>query len=58
MSCRGGRNGGGRKVEKKGGVLQNTPIASYPNTGQFWKWTPEAYMAMPDYAAMKGKWVK
>lgn len=46
------------KVEKKGNFLQNTPIASYPNTGQFWKWTPEAYMAMPDYAAMKGKWVK
>ncbi len=47
-----------RKVEKKGGVLQNTVIASYPNTGQFWKWTPEAFMAMPSYSDMKGKWAK
>ncbi|MGH7766622.1 MAG: ABC transporter substrate-binding protein [Candidatus Binatia bacterium] len=47
-----------RKVEKKGGKLQNTVIASYPNTGQFWKWSPEAYMAMPFYGDMKGKWAK
>ncbi len=46
------------KVEKKGGLLQNTVISSYPNVGQFWKWSPEAYMAMPDYGSMKGKWVK
>jgi branched-chain amino acid transport system substrate-binding protein len=45
-----------RKVEKKDGKLQNTVIASYPNTGQFWKWTPEAYMAMPFYGDMKNKW--
>ena len=47
-----------RKVEKKDGVLQNTVIASYPNVNQFWKWTPEQYLAMPTYADMKGKWVK
>jgi branched-chain amino acid transport system substrate-binding protein len=47
-----------RKVEKKDGVLQNTVIATYPNTSQFWKWSPEAYLAMPTYADMKGKWVK
>ena len=46
------------KVEKRGGVLQNIPIASYPNTSQFWKWTPEAFMAMPPYAEMKGKWAR
>ncbi len=46
------------KVEKRGGVLQNIPIASYPNTNQFWKWTPEQFMAMPGYADMKGKWAK
>jgi len=46
------------KVEKRGGVLQNIPIASYPNTSQFWKWTPEQFMAMPGYADMKGKWAK
>jgi branched-chain amino acid transport system substrate-binding protein len=46
------------KVEKRGGILQNVPIASYPNTGQFWKWTPEAFMAMPSYVEMKGKWAR
>ena len=46
------------KVEKRGGVLQNIPIASYPNTHQFWKWTPEQFMAMPGYMEMKGKWAK
>jgi branched-chain amino acid transport system substrate-binding protein len=46
------------KVEKRGGVLQNIPIASYPNTNQFWKWTPEQFMAMPPYMEMKGKWAK
>ena len=47
-----------RKVEKKGGVLQNTVIATYPSVSQFWKWTPEAFMAMPTYQEMKGKWAK
>jgi branched-chain amino acid transport system substrate-binding protein len=46
------------KVEKRGGVLQNIPIASFPNTNQFWKWTPEQFMAMPGYLEMKGKWAK
>jgi branched-chain amino acid transport system substrate-binding protein len=45
-----------RKVEKKGGALQNTVIATYPGTSQFWKWGPEGYLAMPAYADMKGKW--
>ncbi len=47
-----------RKVEKRDSGLQNTVIASYPNTTQFWKWTPEAFMAMPAYGDMKGKWAK
>jgi len=47
-----------RKVEKKGGKLQNTVIASYPNTGQFWKWSPEAFLSMPAYGDMKNKWAK
>ncbi len=46
------------RVEKRGGVLQNIPIASYPNTTQFWKWTPEQFMAMPSYLEMKNKWAK
>ena len=46
------------RVEKRSGVLQNIPIASYPNTTQFWKWTPEQFMAMPSYLEMKNKWAK
>lgn len=46
------------KTERKDGVLQNTPIASYPNTSQFWTWTPDAFMAMPSYLELKGKWAK
>ncbi len=47
-----------RKVEKKDGALQNSVIGSYPNVSQFWKWSPEAHMAMPGYQEMKGKWAK
>src|SRR5262245_10774585 len=46
------------KVERRGGVLQNVPVASYPGTNQFWKWTPEQFMALPGYLEMKGKWAK
>jgi branched-chain amino acid transport system substrate-binding protein len=46
------------KTERKDRVLQNTPIASYPNTSQFWTWTPDAFMAMPSYLELKGKWAK
>ncbi len=46
------------KVEEKGGALQNSVIFTYPSVNQFWKWTPEAYMAMPAYTEMKGKWAK
>jgi branched-chain amino acid transport system substrate-binding protein len=45
------------RTERRDGVLQNTPIATYPNTSQFWTWTPDAFMAMPPYAELKGKWV-
>jgi branched-chain amino acid transport system substrate-binding protein len=46
------------RTERKGGTLQNVPVASYPNTGQFWTWSPEEFMALPGYLDMKGKWVK
>jgi branched-chain amino acid transport system substrate-binding protein len=46
------------KTERKDGVLQNTPIATYPSTSQFWTWTPDAFMAMPSSVEMKGKWAK
>ena len=35
---------------------QNTPIANYPNTSQFWKWSPEAYLALPAYIDLRGRW--
>lgn len=37
-------------------VRSRTP--SSPRIRQFWKWTPEAYLAMPTYADMKGKWAR
>lgn len=46
------------KTERRGGMLQNLPIASYPETTQFWTWTPEAYMAMPSATEMRNKWAK
>ncbi len=46
------------RTERRGGALQNVPVASYPNTTQFWTWSPEEFMAMPAYVDMKGKWVK
>lgn len=46
------------RTERKGGMLQNTPIASYPSVSQFWTWPPEEYMAMPTYVEMKGKWAR
>ena len=46
------------RVEKRGRVLQNTVIATYPNTSQFWTWTPEAYLAMPSYIDMRGMWTR
>ena len=46
------------KAERKGGALQNSVIGAYPNVSQFWKWTPEAYLALPTYPEMKGKWAK
>lgn len=46
------------RVEKRAGAVQNLPIASFPDTTQFWKWSPDAYLALTPYAEMKGKWVK
>jgi branched-chain amino acid transport system substrate-binding protein len=46
------------RTERRGGTLQNIPVASYPNTTQFWTWSPEEFMNLPAYVDMKGKWVK
>ena len=39
-----------RKVERVGGHLQNTVIATYPAIGQFWKYKPDEYMKRPLYS--------
>jgi branched-chain amino acid transport system substrate-binding protein len=39
-----------RKVERVGGRLQNTVIATYPAVSQFWKSKPEEYLKQPLYA--------
>jgi branched-chain amino acid transport system substrate-binding protein len=39
-----------RKVERVGGKLQNTVIATYPAVSQFWKSKPEDYLKQPLYA--------
>jgi branched-chain amino acid transport system substrate-binding protein len=38
-----------RKVERKGGELQNTVIHTFPAVSQFWKWNPEEYLKQPAY---------
>ncbi len=36
-----------RKVERVGGKLQNTVIATIPAVSQFWKYTPDDYLKQP-----------
>ncbi|HYE91566.1 MAG TPA: ABC transporter substrate-binding protein [Terriglobales bacterium] len=47
-----------RKVERVGGKLQNTVIATIPAVSQFWKFNPDEYMKLPlysrDYPPCKG----
>jgi branched-chain amino acid transport system substrate-binding protein len=38
-----------RRVERVGGKLQNTVIATIPAVGQFWKYNPEEYLKQPLY---------
>jgi len=39
-----------RKVERVGGKLQNTVIATYSGVSQFWKYKPDEYMRRPLYS--------
>jgi branched-chain amino acid transport system substrate-binding protein len=39
-----------RKVERVGGKLQNSVIATYPAVSQFWKYKPDEYMRRPLYS--------
>jgi branched-chain amino acid transport system substrate-binding protein len=38
-----------RKVERVGGKLQNSVIATVPAVSQFWKFNPDEYMKLPLY---------
>jgi branched-chain amino acid transport system substrate-binding protein len=38
-----------RKVERVGGKLQNSVIATFPAVGQFWKYNAEEYLKTPLY---------
>lgn len=46
------------EVKKVGGKLVNSIVETVKPVSQFWKWTPQAYMQMPPYTELKGKWVK
>jgi branched-chain amino acid transport system substrate-binding protein len=39
-----------RKVEKVGGVLQNTVIQTYPAVSQFWTYDPQKFLEQPVYS--------
>jgi branched-chain amino acid transport system substrate-binding protein len=38
-----------RKVERKGGELQNTVIHTFPAVSQFWTYKPEEFLKQPVY---------
>jgi branched-chain amino acid transport system substrate-binding protein len=38
-----------RRVDKVNNQYQNTVVETYPNTSQFWKYDPEAYLKTPLY---------
>jgi branched-chain amino acid transport system substrate-binding protein len=38
-----------RKVERVGGLLQNTVIHTYPNVSQFWTYNRAEYLKAPPY---------
>jgi len=39
-----------RRVERRGGLLQNTVVFTYPNVSQFWKYDPEEFLKQPVYS--------
>ena len=39
-----------RKVERKGGQLVNSIVATYPNVTQFWTYEPKQFLANPGYS--------
>jgi len=39
-----------RKVERRGGLLQNTVVFTYRGVSQFWKYDPEEFLKQPVYS--------
>lgn len=39
-----------RKVERRGGILQNTVLATYERVSQFWKYDPQWFLSQPVYS--------
>ncbi len=39
-----------RRVDRVGGQLQNTVIATFPNVSQFWTYDPKAFLSKPVYS--------
>ncbi|HLQ64351.1 MAG TPA: ABC transporter substrate-binding protein [bacterium] len=39
-----------RRVERRGGLLQNTVLFTYPNVSQFWTYAPEEFLKQPVYS--------
>ena len=46
------------EVKKVGGKTVNSIMETVKPVSQFWKMNPKAYMEMPPYTELKGKWVK
>jgi len=38
-----------RRVERRGGILQNTVMFAYEKVSQFWKYGPEEFLCQPVY---------
>jgi branched-chain amino acid transport system substrate-binding protein len=39
-----------RRVERRGGLLQNTVLFTYPNVSQFWTYAPDEFLKQPVYS--------
>lgn len=44
-----------KRVDNK---MVNAVIETVPNVSQFWKWSPDEYLKLPQLAGLKGQWVK
>ncbi len=39
-----------RRVERRGGILQNTVVFTYEQVSQFWKYDPQQFLSQPVYS--------